>query len=142
MVTARPGFLRRLADLLAAEDSEPTQVRLISNTGDATATGGGYANTGVSGYPFRRSGTGNVDRSTDPQVRALIADEAARLSVGPDVVLPREVANYVENLIIRIFDCDALHAIGHSYDDLTVAGARKAISDAIAKADRLADPEP
>lgn len=85
--------------------------------------------------PSDHTDASNVDRSKDPQVRARIADEADRLSHGHDVVLPRGVANYAENLIIRIFDRDALREIGYGYDDLTVAGCRKAISDAISQAD-------
>lgn len=84
----------------------------------------------------------NVDRSTDPKVRARIREEADLLSVGPPVTMPREVANYAENLIIRLLDADLIGVMGYGYRDYIVAGCRKAISDAIEATDKTREGEP
>jgi hypothetical protein len=77
----------------------------------------------------------NYDR--DPAYRQARTDEAARLSGGAPVTISRDTANYLENLLIRILavDEEVLPRIGYGYEDLTVAGCRLALSDAIAAAD-------
>jgi hypothetical protein len=71
---------------------------VVRNTGNATATAGGYANTGVDRRPAPAAP--HYDRS--PQFAADRRREAERLSVGPPVTMARQVANYVENLLVDL----------------------------------------
>lgn len=137
-------FLAGLAVIIAALSLAATIATAARNrgqqhkrTGDATATDGGYANTGVTHRPA--PARPNYDRS--PAFRDARARVAAELAQGGrTVLLPREVANYAENILIKLGTCDAgmnaLTAMGWDVDALRIAGCRQAISDAIEAADQ------
>lgn len=104
-------------------------------TGDATATDGGFANTGTIGGVAAPI---NYDRS--PVFWTARQEAADRLKVGPPVTMPRQVANSAEVLLSRLAaNPDALDALGLTYDELRVAAIRQALSDAIEAADKARD---
>lgn len=104
----------------------------IRNTGNATATGGGYAVTGNAAAP-------NYDRS--PLFAEYRAGAAAAYRADDrTVTIPREAANFAEHILIRLADDhDARNALGLLYDIRKVVGARVVMSDAIAASDDAHD---
>lgn len=57
------------------------------------------------------------------------------------VLVPREVANLAENILIRLARSeDALRALGYAYDGVLITECRQAISDAIEACDKTYDP--
>jgi hypothetical protein len=105
---------------------------VVRNTGNATATAGGYANTGVDRRPAPAAP--HYDRS--PQFAADRRREAERLSVGPPVTMARQVANYVENLLVDLQANDLQLPERFRGDELRIAGCRQAVSDAIEATDK------
>jgi hypothetical protein len=90
-------------------------------TGDATATDGAIANTGIMRFPARTR-----------------RDEVAeRMAAGPPVTLPREAANFAENLLIRLAQRpNLLDDLGWGHCELEIAECRRVVSAAIEACDR------
>jgi len=88
----------------------------------------------------RLAPTVDPDFDRDPQYadrkRAILTE---RFVTGATTTMPREVANYIEILLMRLLVADRrddlLMRIGMSYDPLTVAAIRIAVTDAIAASD-------
>lgn len=82
-----------------------------------------------------------LSRRNRPTIRTAaipvqVRDSRDSLSVGPDVVIPREVANYAENLIIRILSADLADEIGYGHHIRRLDECRRALSAAIERTDQ------
>lgn len=127
----RLGALRHQPAIRTA--AEPARIRSVRNTGDATATNGGYANTGAVSDARRNI---HLRQATLTGARAAAHVNALDRMIrdwqnGPVVTLPREVANYLENGLI-----DWRHHGRFPDDDVRNHAALRLLSDAIDTADR------
>lgn len=104
--------------------------RMTRRTGDAVATDGGIANTGVLGsHPMADRHDYDRDPARHLFAHGLRADDRT-------VTMSRAAANLAENVLIRLLaNDDAMHALGLTYDEIRIAGLRQAISDAITVSD-------